>query len=65
MATGISLSGNDSLSPSPRGEKFLSPERSRGSFFSHPRPRRGIYPRGEPRGESVPLEVQYLKINLN
>jgi hypothetical protein len=28
-------------------------ERSRGSFFSHPRPRRGIYPRGVSRGESV------------
>jgi hypothetical protein len=43
--------------PIPVGTKIprLRPrERSRGSFFSHPHPRRGIYPRGEPRGESVP-----------
>jgi hypothetical protein len=42
--------------PRLRGEKNSRPrprERSRGSFFSHPRPRRRIYPRGEPRGESV------------
>jgi hypothetical protein len=43
--------------PVPAGTKIPRPrprERSRGSFFSHPRPRRGIYPRGEPSGESVP-----------
>jgi hypothetical protein len=43
--------------PVPAGTKIPRPrprERSRGSFFSHPRPRRGIYPCGEPRGESVP-----------
>jgi hypothetical protein len=36
-------------------------ERSRGSFFSHPRPRRGIYPRGEPHGESVPTRSTIFK----
>jgi hypothetical protein len=52
--------------PVPAGTKIPRPrERSRGSFFSHPRPGRGIYPRGEPAGNLSPLEVQYLKINLN
>jgi hypothetical protein len=45
MATGFPRRG---IAPRPRPR-----ERSRGSFFSHPRPRRGIYPRAEPRGESV------------
>jgi hypothetical protein len=41
--------------PVPAGRKIPRPrERSWGSFFSHPRPHRGIYPRGESRGESVP-----------
>jgi hypothetical protein len=54
--------------PVPAGTKIPRPrprERSRGSFFSHPRPRRGIYPHGKPAGNLYPLEVQYLKINLN
>jgi hypothetical protein len=43
--------------PIPNGEKNPRPrERSRGSFFSHPRPYRRIYPRREPCGESVPVK---------
>jgi hypothetical protein len=41
--------------PVPAGRKIPRPrERTRGRFFSHPRPRRGIYPRGELRGETFP-----------
>jgi hypothetical protein len=50
--------------PVPTGTKIPRPrpyERSRGNFFSHPRPRRGIYPRGEPRGESVPARSTIFK----
>jgi hypothetical protein len=50
--------------PVPAGTKISRPrprERSRGNFFSHPRPRRGIYPRGEPRGESVPARSTIFK----
>jgi hypothetical protein len=48
--------------PVPVGRKIPRPrprERSRGSFFSHPR--RGIYPRGEPRGESIPTKSTIFK----
>jgi hypothetical protein len=38
-----------------------SRERSRESFFSHPRPRRGIYPRGKPRWESIPTRSKIFK----
>jgi hypothetical protein len=53
--------------PVPAGAKIprLCPrEHSRGSFFSHPRPRRGIYSRGEPRGESVPARSTIFKDKL-
>jgi hypothetical protein len=47
--------------PVPAGRKIPCPrpgERSRGSFFSHPCPRQGIYPHGEPTvGNLSPLEV--------
>jgi hypothetical protein len=46
--------------PVPAGTKIPRPrERSRGSFFS--RPRRGIYPRGKPCGESVPARSTIFK----
>jgi hypothetical protein len=52
--------------PVPVGTKIPRPrprprERSRGSFFSRPRPHRGIYPHGEPRGESVPARSTIFK----
>jgi hypothetical protein len=46
------------------GRKIPRPrprERSRGNFFSHPRPRRGIYPRGEPREKSIPTKSTIFK----
>jgi hypothetical protein len=50
--------------PVPAGRKNprLHPrERSRGRFFSYPRLRREIYPRGEPRRESVPAKSTIFK----
>jgi hypothetical protein len=50
--------------PVPVGTKIPRPrprERSRGSFFSPPRPRRGLSPRGAPRGESVPARSTIFK----
>jgi hypothetical protein len=50
--------------PVPAGRKIPHPrprECSRGSFFSHPCPHRGIYPLGEPRGESVPTRSTIFK----
>jgi hypothetical protein len=46
--------------PVPAGRKIPRPhprKRSRENFFSHSRPRRRIYPRGEPAGNLSPLEV--------
>jgi hypothetical protein len=52
--------------PVPAGRKIPRPrphprERLRGSFFSHPCRRRGIYPCGEPHGESVPARSTIFK----
>jgi hypothetical protein len=52
------------LHPCPRGEEnslSLSPRAYGKAFFSHPRPRRGIYPREEPRGESAPTKSTIFK----
>jgi hypothetical protein len=53
--------------PRPRGAKIPRPcprEHSWGSFFSHLRPRQGIYSRGEPRGEYVPARSIIFKDKL-
>jgi hypothetical protein len=66
--TGISLSGN--VSPSPQGEKFPVPVpipvNACGGAFSPIHVAVGEFiPVGNPTGNLSPLEVQYLKINLN
>jgi hypothetical protein len=45
--------------PVSTGKNFSSPflRTLTEEFFSHPRPRRGIYPRGQPRWNLSPLEV--------
>jgi hypothetical protein len=68
MATGISPSGNGSPSPSPRGGKFSVPvpaDAHGGAFSPIPVPVGEFIPVGNPTGNLSPLELQYLKINLN
>jgi hypothetical protein len=65
---GISPSGNVSPSPSPRGEKFPVPVpvNACGGAFSPIHVAVGEFiPVGNPTWNLSPLEVQYLKINLN
>jgi hypothetical protein len=64
MTMGIFPVGEWLLILVPTGTKIfrLRPrERWWGSFFSHLRPRQGIYPREESRGESVPARSTILK----
>jgi hypothetical protein len=68
MATGISPSGNGFPSPSLRGQKFPVPvpvNAHGGAFSPIPVPVGEFIPVGNPAGNLSPLEVQYLKINLN
>jgi hypothetical protein len=68
MAMGISPSRNGSPSPSPRGKKFTVPIPANahgGAFSPIPVLVGEFIPVWNPAGNLSPLEVQYLKINLN